>query len=90
MPMKFIFFLLFVILLAFFIGFNLDNKSDVSIVFYTFRDVPIFVGLLFAYAAGTASILPFFFLNKKKKGNKAKKPSPREFSPSDNGNSSID
>jgi len=42
-----------------FIGFNLDNRCDVSWVFGTFRDVPIFVSLLFAFTAGVIAAIPF-------------------------------
>ena len=61
MPWKLVFFLLALILAALFIGFNLDNRCDVSLIFHVFRDVPVFVSLLFAYVAGALGVLPFLF-----------------------------
>jgi hypothetical protein len=60
MPWRLLSFLTALIVFAFFIGFNLDNRCDVSIIFYTFRDVPVFVSLLFAYLVGAISLVPFF------------------------------
>lgn len=59
MPWKLVVFLISLVLAAFFIGFNLDNRCDVSLVLYTFKDVPIFVSLLFAFVAGALAVIPF-------------------------------
>jgi hypothetical protein len=59
MPWKLVLFLTSLVLAAFFIGFNLENRCDVSLVFYTFKDVPIFVSLLFAFVAGSLAVIPF-------------------------------
>lgn len=66
MPWKLVSFLTVLIICTLFIGFNLENRCDVSFIFYTFKNVPIFVSLLFAYATGAISVLPFFFGNRKK------------------------
>lgn len=71
MPWKFVFFLSGLLIAAFFLGYNLENRCDISFVFYTFREVPIFVSLLFAYVAGAVSILPFLLFRKKKTGKKS-------------------
>jgi len=71
MPWKLIGFLTVLLLVTFFIGFNLDNRCDISLVFYTFRNVPIFVSLLFAYACGTITLIPFFISALSKAGKKA-------------------
>ena len=62
MPWKLIGFLTILVLATFFVGFNLDNRCDVSLVFYTFRDVPIFVSLLAAYVCGSITLIPFFIV----------------------------
>lgn len=58
-------FLLSLLAATFFIGFNLDNRCDISWVFGTFRDVPIFVSLLFAFTAGVIAAIPFKFRSRK-------------------------
>jgi len=70
MPLKLISFLVVLLAITFFIGFNLDNRCDVSFVFYKYTDVPIFVSLLFAYAAGAITLIPFFFGFRNKKTDK--------------------
>ena len=71
MPWKLIAFLTILILVTFFVGFNLDNRCDVSLVFNTFRNVPIFVSLLIAYACGAITLIPFFIGAFSKAGKKA-------------------
>ena len=71
MPWKLIGFLTVIVLITFFIGFNLDNRCDVSLVFYTFHDVPIFVSLLVAYVCGAITLIPFFVVAGTKAGKKA-------------------
>lgn len=66
MPWKLISFLFFLILTTLFIAFNLENRSNVSFVFYEFKDIPVFVSLLFAYCAGCISMMPFLLFRKKK------------------------
>lgn len=67
MLFKLIFFLLFLVIALFFIGFNLENRCDVSIVFHTFPDVPVVLSLLAAYVIGAFSVVPFLFGRRKKK-----------------------
>lgn len=71
MPWKLVSFLAALILAAFFIGFNLENRCDVSFVFYTFRDIPIFVSLLFAFVAGAIAVIPFFVGARIRRSSKA-------------------
>jgi hypothetical protein len=70
MPWKLIAFLAILLVITFFIGFNLDNRCDVSFIFYKYHDVPIFISLLFAYAAGAVTVLPFFIGHGKKRAGK--------------------
>ena len=64
MPWKLVSFLFTLILATLFIGFNLENRCDVSFIFYTFKGVPIFVSLLFAYVAGALMVIPFFWAHR--------------------------
>ena len=71
MPWKLVSFLFLLILATLFIGFNLDNRCDVSFIFYTFKDVPIFVSLLFSYAVGALTVIPFFWAHRIEKNRRA-------------------
>lgn len=70
MPWKLVSFLCALILITLFIGFNLENRCDLSFVFYTFRDVPIFVSLLFAFVAGAVTVIPFFLVSRSSRNRK--------------------
>ncbi len=63
---------------AFFVGFNLDNKCDVNVIFYTFRQIPVFFTIILSFAAGILFALPFAFIHrhsqKKKKQMNEEKP----------------
>jgi uncharacterized integral membrane protein len=81
MPWKLISFLFVLVVITLFIGFNIENRCDVSFIMHTFRDVPIFVSLLFAYVAGAVTVIPFFFGYRKirsQKPLKGHKPAPRQ------------
>ena len=67
MPFKLILFLISTVVIAFFIGFNLDHRCDVSLVVYTFKNVPIIISLVAAYVLGALSVLPALFGSRKKK-----------------------
>lgn len=67
MPFKLILFLITIVVMAFFIGFNLDNRCDVSFVLYTFKNVPIIISLVTAYVLGSLSVLPALLGSRKKK-----------------------
>ncbi len=72
MPWKLIAFLAILLAITFFIGFNLDNRCDVSFVFYKYHDVPIFVSLLAAYVAGAVSVIPFLLGRRSRSAKKGK------------------
>ncbi|MCD6123280.1 MAG: LapA family protein [Spirochaetales bacterium] len=59
-------FLIILIIFAVFTAFNLSNRSDVSIAFYTFKNVPIFLSLLVSFILGALFVLPFTLFKKKK------------------------
>ena len=59
MPWKMIGFLLVLVLVAFFASLNMNHRADISLGFYIFKDVPIFLSLLIAFLAGAVLIIPF-------------------------------
>ncbi len=61
-----------IVFIAFFAGFNLDNKCDVSLVFYTFKNIPVFFTILVSFAVGMLCALPFALIHRKKKAKKIK------------------
>ncbi len=67
MPWKMIFFLVIMLLVVLFIVFNLNNSSDISFGFRSYEDVPIFLSLFIAFAAGALVSIPMVLLGKRKK-----------------------
>ncbi len=59
MPWKLLFFILVTALALTFIGFNLGNSSDISLVFHTFGDVPVVITILASFLFGL--LVAFFF-----------------------------
>lgn len=59
-------FLIILIIFAVFSAFNLSNRSDISLAFYTFKNVPIFLSLLVSFILGALFVLPFTMFKKKK------------------------
>ena len=55
-----VFILIFAIFLCF-IVLNLENKSDVSLGFRIFNDIPVFISTLFAFALGMLVAIPLAF-----------------------------
>ncbi len=73
MPFKLIAFLLVMLIAIFFIGFNLDNRCNVSVILHTFEDVPIVLSLLAAYVLGSFSVIPFLLGRRRKKNREDNK-----------------
>ena len=68
-----------IIIMAFFVGFNLENKCDVSLLFATFKDVPVFITIMLSFAVGILFTLPVALSIRFKKNKKEeKKDSPKE------------
>lgn len=61
------------VVLAFFVGFNLDNKCDVNLLFHTFRQTPVFFTIIISFVIGIIFTLPFAFIHKSTVKNKEKK-----------------
>nr|WP_314992620.1 hypothetical protein [uncultured Treponema sp.] len=66
MPGKLLYFIIIMLMLALFMGFNLSNRCDISIIFHVFKDVPIFLSLLFAFLLGNIAVLPFLISSRHK------------------------
>jgi hypothetical protein len=62
MPGKLIAFILTLLVIVTFIGFNIDNSSDIRVWFGengVLKDVPIFVSFFIMYLIGVLSVVPF-------------------------------
>ena len=80
--------ILFGIIMAF-VGFNLDNKADISFGFYTLRNIPVFVSLFVSFIAGALLMAPFT-IGKRKKKDKQKKVKEADNAPSEDSVPNID
>jgi hypothetical protein len=67
MPWKFLGFVVFLGLLLFFIGLNLDNKCDISFGFTIIREVPIYLTVFSAFMLGLFCTIPLFLSRKFRK-----------------------
>ncbi len=70
MPVKLIGTIILLILVTIFAGVNLDNKCDITFIFHTFKDVPVFMTVIISFAIGLIVMLPFTFGRKKRKAVK--------------------
>ena len=73
MPWRLILFLVLMVLIMFFVGYNLDNRSDISIIVHTFQDVPVFFAMFGSFLAGVVMMLPFALSSLFKKKHKTPK-----------------
>lgn len=73
MPWKLIAFILLLVLMMFFIGYNLENRADISVILYTFEDVPVFFSMFGAFLLGVMVALPFALGNPFKRNTKVPK-----------------
>ena len=69
MPVKLIGTIILLILVTIFAGVNLDNKCDITFIFYTFKDVPVFMTVIISFAIGAILVMPFTMGKKKNKKN---------------------
>ena len=69
MPVKLILFLIIIVIVTIFAGFNISNVCNVSLVFHEFQNVPVFVTVLFSFVIGIRVMLPFSFRKKQPKQN---------------------
>ena len=66
MPGKLVYFIIVMLMLVLFMGFNLSNRCDISVIFYVFKDVPIFLSMLFSFLLGNIAVLPFLISSRHK------------------------
>ena len=75
MIVKLIIGIVLLVFTVFFVGFNLDNRCDVNLLFYTFKNLPVFYTILISFVLGVFVTIPAFLLSlKKDKKNKPQKP----------------
>lgn len=67
MPWRGIYFIIIITAFSLFALFNLNNTCDVSIIFYTVKNIPVYLITLFSFLIGTILVLPFFIQHKNKK-----------------------
>ncbi|RPJ09320.1 MAG: DUF1049 domain-containing protein [Spirochaetaceae bacterium] len=70
-----------IVLISLFMGFNLENKTNISFIFGTVTQVPVFYIILISFAVGVFSVVPFSLLGKLRsmlKKNKKKKADEKE------------
>ena len=67
MPWKLILLLLGMLILLIFAVLNAANVSDISLGFYVFKDVPVFMSLYVSFVAGALFSLPFAVSSRRKK-----------------------
>ncbi len=74
MPWRLLIALVILVLVALFATFNL-NKVDVSVGFYIFKEIPLFLALMFSFILGALVMLPFAVrgMRRGKKADKVKK-----------------
>lgn len=75
MPLKLIGFIIFIVLIFTFIGFNLDNHTNINLWINEkghFEDVSVIIVVFCAYLLGLLSTIPFWF-NRSRKKNRQKK-----------------
>ncbi|MDR2136111.1 MAG: hypothetical protein LBO76_05800 [Treponema sp.] len=73
MPWRLLGFVLIGAVFLCFIGFNLENRCDISLGFFTFRQVPVFLTAFAAFVLGMFLALPLVipFRNRARRGKKA-------------------
>ena len=75
MIVKLIIGIVLLVFTVFFVGFNLDNRCDVNLLFYTFKNLPVFYTILISFVLGVFVTIPAFLLSlKNDKKNKTQKP----------------
>ncbi len=67
MVLKLISTIIFIVVLAFFCGFNLDNRCNIWFFWTKFENVPIFLTVLMSFAAGILITLPAVFFKRTKR-----------------------
>jgi len=88
MIFRIIWVLVFLCLGILFAGVNARNLSDISVLVYTWKDVPVYTGILIAFLVGILWSVPFFFFKtskRRKKKDQAEPETPGPFSSEETG-----
>jgi uncharacterized integral membrane protein len=67
MPFRLVFMAIIMVVLVVFIGFNVDNRCDISLAVYTLKDIPVIITILSSFALGLITALPFALRSRKNK-----------------------
>ena len=62
--------IIFIVIFALFLAFtviNLEHRTDISVAFHRFEDIPVFLPVFFSFVLGMLFALPLFFLRSRKK-----------------------
>lgn len=59
MPWRLIRFVFVLLVVVIFAAFNADNRCAVSLIFVSFKDVPVFVTMIASFCVGVFFVLPF-------------------------------
>lgn len=67
--------IILMVLVAVFAGFNIGNSCSINLLFHKFENIPVFVTILFSFAAGVIVMLPFtvgkqYFADRRAKAEK--------------------
>ena len=77
MPWRLIIVIAIFAILLVFVTFNLDNKCNISIIFHTFPDIPVFLTVFISFALGLFCAFPLLLRSKKtNKENPVKEKTP--------------
>ncbi|CEM62412.1 hypothetical protein DWQ65_03060 [Treponema phagedenis] len=66
MPGKLLYFIFIVLAVTLFAGFNMENRCNVSLIFHTFENIPIFITVMFSFLLGSIMTLPFLIRRRPK------------------------
>ncbi len=78
MPFRLFFLAVVIVLLVVFIGFNIENRCNVSFVFHTLENVPVVVTILSSFALGLVAALPFALRRRNRTAAQPKAPRGRK------------
>lgn len=70
MPIRLIGTIILLILVTIFAGANVDHKCDITFIFYTFHEVPVFMTVFVSFAIGAILMIPFTLGRKKREAQK--------------------
>lgn len=67
MPWKLVLFIVCLVLVTVFMGFNIENRCNISFGFTELTGVPVFVTIMASFLLGVILVLPFTFIRRKNK-----------------------